>query len=193
MEQKCKQCNLSGWCIETKAYSDDCCEYSIRRAKLTISSLLFCNFGKAVLLLCLTSYIIWMTDAVYSKQLLAPQRVLAHLAFIGAAIVGLRILQAHHVYRESVLVVRTYGVQVTREYSMGSKFHQFFPAHQIHSIVINEGISMHQIFYYLAIVIQKEKKLTKLCPLFLSSRPRLAVLQLLYTAMNDTMVYPRPS
>ena len=47
---------------------------------------------------------------------------------------------------ESVLVIRSFGIQVETEYSSGTTTVKFYPADLIHSIIINEGISMVSLF-----------------------------------------------
>ena len=50
---------------------------------------------------------------------------------------------------ESVLVIRTFGIQVETEYSSGTTTVKFYPADLIHSIIINEGISMVSLISHL--------------------------------------------
>ena len=47
---------------------------------------------------------------------------------------------------ESVLAIRTFGIQIETEYSSGTTTVKFYPADLIHSIIINEGISMVSLF-----------------------------------------------
>ncbi|CAB1119135.1 unnamed protein product [Ectocarpus sp. CCAP 1310/34] len=81
------------------------------------------------------------------------------------------------VREESLLVVRELGVQVTTTYVDGREKSTFLDKAKIKAILINEGITMHRVVFYLAFVVAGRDKMVVA---FENLQPRLNVLIKIY-------------
>ncbi|CAM9274697.1 unnamed protein product [Laminaria digitata] len=77
------------------------------------------------------------------------------------------------VQEESLLVVRELGVQVTTKYVDGREKSTFLDKAKIKAILINEGITMHRVVFYLAFVVTGRDKMVVA---FENLKPRLHIL-----------------
>eukprot|EP00904_Undaria_pinnatifida_P009414 jgi/Undpi1/5602/HiC_scaffold_2.g00878.m1 len=77
------------------------------------------------------------------------------------------------VQEESLLVVRELGVQVTTKYVDGREKSTFLDKAMIKAILINEGITMHRVVFYLAFVVTGRDKMVVA---FENLKPRLHIL-----------------
>lgn len=117
---------------------------------------------------------------------------LHHLNFIArTSLTGLLVLvlllRLHlAVQRESVLVISSLGIQLTTTFVSGRSVSSFIDTTAIEAVVINEGISMHCILYYLAIIFKGDTQ--RIQPLFHSTWPRLDFLIQVYRYINSAIV-----
>ncbi|CAM9500849.1 unnamed protein product [Pylaiella littoralis] len=82
------------------------------------------------------------------------------------------------VREESLLVVRELGVQVTTKYVDGREKSTFLDKAKIKAILINEGITMHRVVFYLAFVVAGRDKMVVA---FENLKPRLHILIKIYS------------
>ncbi|XP_034756946.1 phosphatidylinositol N-acetylglucosaminyltransferase subunit H [Etheostoma cragini] len=89
---------------------------------------------------------------------------------------------------ESLLVVGSLGVQVSSSYASGRETTTFIEMSKIKDIVINEAIYMHQIIYYLCVLLKEPSDpdaVSSVVPLFQSSKPRLNCLVKVYKSCQE--------
>lgn len=80
------------------------------------------------------------------------------------------------VTKESLLVMRSVGLQLRTCYFLGGEKTKFIPFIDINDVIINEAITMHHVVYYLAVLVSSNEdrnKTTEVIPLFMSSQPKL--------------------
>lgn len=98
-----------------------------------------------------------------------------------------------NVVKESVLVVKDLGVQFTRCGSFGMQTSQFIEQHRIVDILINEVITMHQVVFYLMLLVSDGTQGStlennqQLLPLFTTSMPCLETIKPIYHGMQKIL------
>eukprot|EP00474_Spongospora_subterranea_P010319 CRZ10777.1 hypothetical protein [Spongospora subterranea] len=80
------------------------------------------------------------------------------------------------VCEETLLVVQELGVQITRKSFSGKESHVFIDKDKISSIVINEGITMFRVIYYMAFIVNGQSDMV----LAFNLLPRMGVLLPIY-------------
>ncbi|CAM9951673.1 unnamed protein product [Scytosiphon promiscuus] len=122
--------------------------------------------------------------AVVGASLFAQSLAAKGSAFLGG--VGLLVVLGcvawglgcrSRVREESLLVVRELGVQVTTKYVDGREKSTFLDKAKIKAILINEGITMHRVVFYLAFVVAGRDKMVVA---FENLKPRLHTLIKIY-------------
>ncbi|XP_020774781.1 phosphatidylinositol N-acetylglucosaminyltransferase subunit H [Boleophthalmus pectinirostris] len=91
---------------------------------------------------------------------------------------------------ETLLVVGSLGVQVSYSYASGRETCSFIEMSKIKDIVINEAIYMHQIIYYLCVLLKDPSDpnaVSGVVPLFQSSKPRLNCLVKVYKSCQEIL------
>ena len=68
------------------------------------------------------------------------------------------------VLEESVTVVRDLGVHLETRFVSGSLESRFLDMQKIQDVVLNEGISMHRIVFYLAFLVKGHDKMVVVFP-----------------------------
>lgn len=97
------------------------------------------------------------------------------------------------VMEESLLVMASVGIQVTRTFALGRTSSKFYHITHINNVVINEAVTMHQVIYYLTILLHDGKgtsehaMVTQLMPLFQHCWPSLECLQLVYQGVQQVL------
>ncbi|CAL8393370.1 phosphatidylinositol N-acetylglucosaminyltransferase subunit H [Gadus morhua] len=89
---------------------------------------------------------------------------------------------------ESLLVIGSLGIQLSSSYASGREHTSFIEMSKIKDIVINEAIYMHQIIYYLCILLRDPadaSAVSSVVPLFPSSKPRLNCLVKVYKTCQE--------
>ncbi|KFM72078.1 Phosphatidylinositol N-acetylglucosaminyltransferase subunit H, partial [Stegodyphus mimosarum] len=101
------------------------------------------------------------------------------------------VLKLHHkVKQESLLVIASLGLQLTTTFVTGRKASQFILQRDIQDVVINEGIFMHRVLFYLAVLLRDVKDPTNLkclIPLFKYTFPRLDCLESIYNGIQASL------
>ncbi|XP_064602082.1 phosphatidylinositol N-acetylglucosaminyltransferase subunit H-like [Liolophura sinensis] len=94
------------------------------------------------------------------------------------------------VTEESILVLRSCGLQVKTTYLIGRSATQFVDMAQVKDIVINEGIRMHQVICYLSVLLTPRPGSDEngLFPLFMNSLPKVGVLREIYGGVKPLLV-----
>lgn len=103
-------------------------------------------------------------------------------------------LLCFNVCRESVLVVKDLGIQLTRIGAFGLQTSQFIEQHRVVDVIINEVITMHQVVFYLMLLThdhETQDKLSgknqQLVPLFTASMPCLETIKPIYHDMKKIL------
>ncbi|GAB1601486.1 phosphatidylinositol N-acetylglucosaminyltransferase subunit H-like [Argonauta hians] len=90
------------------------------------------------------------------------------------------------VLTESVLFLTAIGVQIETKFLFGHCTTKFIDMTHIKDIVILEGVRMHHIIFYLALLLQKPDKVWNgILPLFTHSWPRLCILETLCKTVHS--------
>ncbi|XP_072929967.1 uncharacterized protein [Epargyreus clarus] len=94
----------------------------------------------------------------------------------------------HSVQSESILVIPTVGIQLSVKYVVGKEDH-FVPWPSIDDVIINEVIKLNRVLYFLTILVKvnptnQETENIKLIPLFKYTKPRLPMLERIYTELQ---------
>lgn len=110
---------------------------------------------------------------------------------LGVSLVVLCILLVvklrRRVKEESLLVMRSLGLQTTTTFVTGRQESRFFNRENIEDVVISEAISMHSVIFYLVILLHNmDSKVPNLVPLFKNTMPRLDALKMVYRGIHDT-------
>lgn len=91
------------------------------------------------------------------------------------------------VKEESLLVMRSLGLQTTTTFVTGRQESRFINKENIEDVVISEAISMHSVIFYLVILLHNvDSKAPSLVPLFQNTMPRLDALKMVYRGIHDT-------
>ncbi|KAM9779100.1 phosphatidylinositol N-acetylglucosaminyltransferase subunit H [Syngnathus typhle] len=91
---------------------------------------------------------------------------------------------------ESVLIIGSVGIQVSSSYASGRETSTFIEMSQVKDVVINEAIYMHQVIYYLSILLKNPSDsdgVSSVVPLFQSSKPRLNCLTQVYKSCQEVL------
>ncbi|KAH6595086.1 hypothetical protein BASA50_006073 [Batrachochytrium salamandrivorans] len=88
---------------------------------------------------------------------------------------------------ESVLVFRDMGIQLhTRCWGGFVSTTRFIPVSKILTVIINEGITLFQVKFYLAILVDGEDEMTVA---FSKTLPRLHIIERVYVNIRETLIY----
>ncbi|XP_065303232.1 phosphatidylinositol N-acetylglucosaminyltransferase subunit H [Dermacentor albipictus] len=91
------------------------------------------------------------------------------------------------VKEESLLVMRSLGLQTTTTFVTGRQESRFINSESIEDVVISEAISMHSVIFYLVILLHNvDSKVPSLVPLFQNTMPRLDALKMVYRGIHDS-------
>lgn len=156
--------------LEQHSYSDTCQDFAITSAKLSVRTLTTWTC---------TVWIVAYVIFAYTQ----------HSAVLTAAIlfsiIGLLLyLHLVKVDHESLLILGSLGIQRTSTYASGRENTVFIEMCRVQDVVINEGISMHRVNYYLCLLLKDpsdpQAKVSQVIPVFQSSQPRLDCLVEIY-------------
>ncbi|KPI92372.1 Phosphatidylinositol N-acetylglucosaminyltransferase subunit H [Papilio xuthus] len=100
----------------------------------------------------------------------------------------------YSVQSESIIVIPTVGIQSTTKYVFG-RVDVFVPWSNIDDIVINEVIKLNRVLYYLTLLVKsgpnqssQESDGIKLMPLFKYTKPRLVLLEIIYSEFQTLLM-----
>ncbi|KAL0819727.1 hypothetical protein ABMA28_007778 [Loxostege sticticalis] len=92
----------------------------------------------------------------------------------------------HSVQSESLLVIPTVGIQNSVKYVYGRE-DNFVPWSSVDDVIINEVIKLNRVLYFLTILVKtnnQQNEPVKLIPLFKYTKPRLAMLEIIYSELQ---------
>ncbi|TNN32227.1 Phosphatidylinositol N-acetylglucosaminyltransferase subunit H [Liparis tanakae] len=96
---------------------------------------------------------------------------------------------------ESLMVIRSLGIQLSSSYASGRETTTFIEMSKIKDIVINEAIYMQQIIYFLCVLLKDPSEpnaVSSVVPLFQSSKPKLKCLVKVYKSCQEIMPFFHP-
>ncbi|XP_026315156.1 phosphatidylinositol N-acetylglucosaminyltransferase subunit H-like [Hyposmocoma kahamanoa] len=96
------------------------------------------------------------------------------------------------VQSESLLVIPTVGIQSSIKYVYGRE-NNFIPWSCVDDVIINEVIKLNRVLYYLTILVKTnynnpENEAIKLIPLFKYTKPRLMMLERIYSELQTLLM-----
>ncbi|CAK1583562.1 unnamed protein product [Parnassius mnemosyne] len=100
----------------------------------------------------------------------------------------------HSVQSETILVIPTVGIQNSVTYVLGQE-DIFVPWSSIEDVIINEVIKLNRVLYYLTLLVKtgttqanQESEGIKLIPLFKYTKPRLVMLETIYSELQTLLM-----
>ncbi|XP_060947547.1 phosphatidylinositol N-acetylglucosaminyltransferase subunit H [Limanda limanda] len=162
--------------LDCQSHSSFCREFTVSSPKVSI--------GKVLVYTCsvwLVAYIVFFfteNTAVLSSAIV--------ITLVGMMLY-IALVKVDH---ESLLVIGSLGIQVTSSYASGRETTTFIEKSKIKDIVINEAIYMHQIIYYLCVLLKDPSEpnaISSIVPLFQSSKPRLKCLEKVYRSCQEIL------
>ncbi|CAK1553876.1 unnamed protein product [Leptosia nina] len=100
----------------------------------------------------------------------------------------------HTVQSETLHVIPTVGIQSSVKFVVGSE-DNFVSWNSIDDIIINEVIKFNRVLYYLTVLVKtgnhEEAHQIKLMPLFKYTKPRLMMLEVIYSALQTLLIASR--
>lgn len=121
---------------------------------------------------------------VYTRDTSLLGIVLVLLCIVLIAKLHLKVKQ------ESLLVMTSIGLQFTTTFATGRQNSKFIHQCHIKDVVINEGITMHRVIFYLAVLLNDASHplgVGKILPLFQHTFPRLECLEQIYTGIHISL------
>lgn len=116
------------------------------------------------------------------------------ISILGLALIFLCIIlitKLHSkVKQESLLVIASIGLQFTTTFATGRQASKFIHQCHIKDVVINEGITMHRVLFYLAVLLKDASQplgIDKVLPLFQHTFPRLDCLEQIYSGIQISL------
>ncbi|XP_029902746.1 phosphatidylinositol N-acetylglucosaminyltransferase subunit H [Myripristis murdjan] len=170
--------NISGKPIslDCQSHSSFCREFTVSSPKVSIGKVTV--YTCSVWLVAYAVFFFTQNTAVLSSAILVTLvGMMLHIHFVK-------------IDHESLLVIGSLGIQVSSSYASGRESTTFIEMSKIKDIVINEAIYMHQIIYYLCILLKDpsdENTVSSVVPLFQSSKPRLNCLVKVYKSCQEVL------
>ncbi|XP_023236417.1 phosphatidylinositol N-acetylglucosaminyltransferase subunit H-like isoform X1 [Centruroides sculpturatus] len=152
-----------------------CNEYIIERSAFSVRRWVFLTLLFSVLAL---------QYEVYTRDTSLLGIILILLCVILIAKLHLKVKQ------ESLLVITSIGLQFTTTFVTGRQNSKFIHQCHIKDVVINEGITMHRVIFYLAVLLKDASQplgIGKILPLFQHTFPRLECLEQIYTGIHISL------
>ncbi|KAJ2938749.1 hypothetical protein O0L34_g3365 [Tuta absoluta] len=102
----------------------------------------------------------------------------------------------HSVQSETLLVIPTVGIQNSVKYVLG-KEDNFITWSSIDDVIINEVVKLNRVLYFLTVLVKVSNpsydgENIKLIPLFKYTKPRLAMLEKIYSELQGLLIETRP-
>ncbi|KAI5643168.1 GPI-GlcNAc transferase complex, PIG-H component domain-containing protein [Phthorimaea operculella] len=102
----------------------------------------------------------------------------------------------HSVQSETLLVIPTVGIQNSVKYVLG-KEDNFITWSSIDDVIINEVVKLNRVLYYLTVLVKVtnpgyDGENIKLIPLFKYTKPRLAMLEKIYSELQGLLIETPP-
>ncbi|XP_054617716.1 phosphatidylinositol N-acetylglucosaminyltransferase subunit H [Dunckerocampus dactyliophorus] len=162
--------------LECQNHSGFCREFTVSSPKVSIGKVMV--YTCSVWLAAYTVFFFTQNTAVLSSAILVTLvGMMLHIHFVK-------------VDHESVLIIGSVGIQVSSSYASGRETSAFIEMSQVKDIAINEAVYMHQIIYYLCILLKDPSapdEVSRVVPLFQSSKPRLNCLMKVYKSCQEIL------
>lgn len=170
--------NISGKPIslDCQTHSSFCREFTVSSPKMSIGKVMV--YTCSVWLLAYAVFFFTQNTAVLTSAIF--------ITLVGMML-HIHIVKVDH---ESLLVIGSLGIQVSSSYASGREITTFIEMSKIKDIVINEAIYMHQIIYYLCVLLKDPSDANSVLgvvPLFQSSKPRLNCLEKVYKSCQEIL------
>ncbi|XP_056394928.1 phosphatidylinositol N-acetylglucosaminyltransferase subunit H [Hyla sarda] len=165
--------------LQRNSYSDTCQDFTITSAKLSVRTL--ATWTCVVWLVAYGVFICTQHNAVLTAAIL--------FSIVGL-LLYLHLVKVDH---ESLLILGSLGIQRTSTYASGRENTVFIEMCRVQDVVINEGISMHRVNYYLCLLLKDpsgddpQAGVSQVIPVFQSSQPRLDCLVEIYRSCQDIL------
>ncbi|KAM9356085.1 phosphatidylinositol N-acetylglucosaminyltransferase subunit H [Pholidichthys leucotaenia] len=176
MEEKFADISGKPLTLDCQSHSSFCREFIVSTPKVSIGKVVACTC--CVWLLAYAVFFITQNTAVLSSAILITLiGMMFHIHFVK-------------VDHESLLIIGSLGIQVSSSYASGREITTFIEMSKIKDIVINEAIYMHQIIYYLCVLLKDPSEpnaVSSVVPLFQSSKPRLNCLVKVYKSCQEIL------
>ncbi|XP_053193322.1 phosphatidylinositol N-acetylglucosaminyltransferase subunit H [Scomber japonicus] len=162
--------------LNCQSHSSFCSEFTVSSSKVSIGKVLV--YTCSVWLLAYAVFFFTENTAVLSSAILITLvGMMLHIHFVK-------------VDHESLLVIGSLGIQMSSSYASGRETTSFIEMSKIKDIVINEAIYMHQIIYYLCVLLKDSSDpnaVSSVVPLFQSSKPRMNCLVKVYKSCQEIL------
>ncbi|KAM4713447.1 phosphatidylinositol N-acetylglucosaminyltransferase subunit H [Anableps anableps] len=170
--------NISGKQISLncQTHSSFCREFTVSSPKMSIGKVMV--YTCSVWLFAYAVFFFTQNTAVLSSAILITLTgMMFHIHFVK-------------VDHESLLVIGSLGIQLSSSYASGREVTTFIEMSKIKDIVINEAVYLHQIIYYLCVLLKEPSEpnvVSSVVPLFQSSKPRLNCLVKVYKSCQEIL------
>ncbi|XP_038149169.1 phosphatidylinositol N-acetylglucosaminyltransferase subunit H [Cyprinodon tularosa] len=170
--------NISGKPIslDCQSHSSFCREFTVSTPKISIGKVMV--YTCSVWLFAYTVFFFTQNTAVLSSAIL--------ITLVGMML-HIHLVKVDH---ESLLVIGSLGIQVSSSYASGREVTTFIEMSKIKDIVINEAVYLHQIIYYLCVLLRDPSEphgVSSVVTLFQSSKPRLNCLVKIYKSCQEIL------
>lgn len=162
--------------LDCQTHSSFCREFTVSAPKMSIGKVIV--YTCCVWLLAYAVFFFTQNTAVLSSAIF--------ITLLGMML-HIHIVKVDH---ESLLLIGSLGIQVSSSYASGREITTFIEMSKIKDIVINEAIYMHQIIYYLCVLLKDPSDanaVSGVVPLFQSSKPRLNCLEKVYKSCQEIL------
>ncbi|XP_069604344.1 phosphatidylinositol N-acetylglucosaminyltransferase subunit H [Ranitomeya imitator] len=167
--------------LQQQTYGDTCQDFTVTSAKLSVRSL--------------ASWTCTVWIAAYAVFFYTQHSAVLTAAIL-VSIVGLLLyLHLVKVDHESLLILGSLGIQTTTTYASGRERTVFVEMCRVQDVVINEGLSLHRVNYYLCLLLRDPSEpqagLSQVVPVFQGSRPRVDCLGEIYRSCQEILASQR--
>ncbi|KAG8554616.1 hypothetical protein GDO81_003848 [Engystomops pustulosus] len=163
--------------LQQQSYNDTCQDFTITSSKMSLRSLTTWTCS------------VWIVAyAVFYYTQHSAVLTAAILFSIVGLLLYLHLVKVDH---ESLLILGSLGIQTTSTYASGRENTVFIEMCRVQDVVINEGISMHRVNYYLCLLLKDPRNpqagVSQVIPIFQSSQPRLDCLTEIYRSCQEIL------
>ncbi|XP_037606504.1 phosphatidylinositol N-acetylglucosaminyltransferase subunit H [Sebastes umbrosus] len=162
--------------LDCQSHSSLCREFTVSVPKVSIGKVLV--YTCCVWLFAYAVFFFTENTAVLSSAIFVTLvGMMLHIHFVK-------------VDHETLLVIGSLGIQLSSSYASGRETTTFIEMSKIKDIIINEAIYMHQIIYYLCVLLKDPSEpdaVSSVVPLFQSSKPRLNCLTKVYKSCQEVL------
>lgn len=166
--------------LDCQTHSSFCREFTVTSPKLSLRKVMV--YTCCVWLFAYAVFFFTQNTAVLSSAII--------LTLVGM-VIHIHFVKVDH---ETLLIIGSLGVQLSSSYASGRESTTFIEMSKLKDIVINEAVYMHNIIYYLCILIKDPadpETVTSVVPLFQSSKPRLNCLIQVYKSCQEILAQSR--